>query len=392
MGIQSLNTLLIKRYLRPILISLSGIFFIQVAYGSDEPADKLDIVVLDAGHGGHDPGATGSRAKEKDIVLAITLKLGEYIENNIPDVKVIYTRKTDTYVEVRERANIANKANADLFISIHANWWTNPRTYGAETFTMGISNDERNLQVAMKENSVITLEEDWETNYEGFDPNSTESYIIFNLMQKAYTSQSVEFAGMVQDQFRERARRRDRGVKQERFWVLWATTMPSVLIETGFITNANEQKYLMSKQGQEYLASAIYRAFKEYKRTIEEKSASGNSSAVQKPRTIEDNRPETVLTVATDNDIAADETVYFMIQVLTTTRKRPLDDITFAEFGHVAEFKANNLYKYAVGKSTSFAKMREMVPRVQESFPGAFVIAVKSGKIIPLSEARNQNK
>ncbi len=391
MGIKSLKTLLNKRYLSPFLISLSSIIFSPFTMATDDPGEKLDVVVLDAGHGGHDPGATGSRAKEKDIVLAITLKLGEYIEQNIPDVKVIYTRKKDEFIEVRERSNIANSNDADLFISIHANWWTNPKTYGAETFTMGTSTDERNLQVAMKENSVITLEKDYSSNYEGFDPNSAESYIIFNLMQKTYNHQSIEFANLVQEQFRERARRRDRGVKQERFWVLWATTMPSVLIETGFITNATEQKYLLSKSGQEYLASAIYRAFKQYKENIESKSAV-NKIVPQKERTIEDDRPETVLTTATDPEISDDETIYYMIQVLTTTQVRTLDDIVFADYGHIAEFKANNLYKYAVGRSTSYNQIREMVPQVQETFPGAFVIAVKAGKIIPVSEARDQNK
>ncbi|MCK4751513.1 MAG: N-acetylmuramoyl-L-alanine amidase [Bacteroidales bacterium] len=387
MGIKSLKTLLNKRHLRPILILLFSLFSILFVQATDDPGDKLDVVVLDAGHGGHDPGAVGSRSKEKDIVLAITLQLGKYIEENISDVKVVYTRKKDVFVELHERADIANRNHADLFISIHANWFSNSRTYGAETFTMGTSNDARNLQVAMKENSVITLEDDYSTNYEGFDPNSAESYIIFNLMQKTFTHQSIEFADLVQDQFMERARRNDRGVKQERFLVLWKTTMPSVLIETGFITNSAEQKYLTSKEGQEYLASAIYRAFREYKRNIENKSAAGNSTVSPK-----EERPEIILSDATDPGLADDENVYYMIQVLTTIRSRSLDDIAFSDYGHVAEFKANNLYKYAVGKSTSFKQISLLVPEVQESFPGAFVIAVRDGKIIPLSEAGKQNK
>jgi N-acetylmuramoyl-L-alanine amidase len=393
MGIQSLKTLLNKRFLSLILVYLGGIFFTAASYATDEPTEKLDVVVIDAGHGGHDPGATGTRAKEKDIVLGIALKLGNYIEQNIPDVKVIYTRKTDVFVELHERANIANRNHADLFISIHANWWSNPRTNGAETFIMGTSHDERNLQVAMKENSVITLEEDYETNYEGFDPNSAESYIIFNLMQKTYTYQSAEFADLVQDQFRERARRNDRGVKQERFLVLWRTSMPSVLIETGFITNSTEQKYLMSKSGQEYLASAIYRAFKDYKNNIESNSSAQVS--IPDPRKTDEvpayeaNRPETVLLNATDPKLT--KGTFYMIQVLTTTRERSLDDISFADYGHVAEFKANNLYKYAVGKSDSFESISGMVPQVREAFPGAFVIAVRDGKIIPVSEARKPN-
>ena len=343
-------------------------------------------MVLDAGHGGHDPGAVGSKAREKDIVLAIALKLGEYIEKNIPDVKVIYTRKKDEFIELHERADIANRNHADLFISIHANWWTNPRTYGAETYTMGTSNDARNLQVAMKENSVITLEEDYTTNYEGFDPNSSESYIIFNLIQKTYTHQSIEFADLVQDQFRERARRNDRGVKQERFLVLWKTTMPSVLIETGYLTNSSEERYLMSEQGQEYLASAIFRAFRDYKRNIE-----SNSAALGEEIPPREERPETVLTDATEPGMKTDNSTYYMIQVFTTTQSRSLDDVRFSDYGHVAEFKANNLYKYAVGKSSSFQQISGMVSGVQESFPGAFVIAVRAGKIIPLSEARKQN-
>ena len=387
MGIKSLKTLLNKRYLHPILISVFSLFSFLLFQATDEPAGKLDVVVLDAGHGGHDPGAIGSKSKEKEIVLAITLQLGKYIEENIPGVKVIYTRKKDEFIELHERANIANRNHADLFISIHANYWTNPRTYGAETFTMGTSNDSRNLQVAMKENSVITLEDDYTTNYEGFDPNSAESYIIFNLIQKTFTQQSIDFAELVQNQFRERASRNDRGVKQERFLVLWQTTMPSVLIETGFITNAAEEKFLLSKQGQEYLASAIYRAFKEYKRNIESKSSNGKADIKRK-----DERPETFLTDATDPGLPDDGNVYYMIQVLTTTRKRSLDDMIFSDYGHVAEFKTNNLYKYAIGKSTSFQQIASTVAGVQETYPGAFVIAVSAGKIIPLSEARKQNK
>ena len=386
MGIQNLKTLLNKRFLTLFLVYAVSIIPHSPAQATDEPGEKLDVVVLDAGHGGHDPGSMGSKAREKDITLAITLKLGEYIEKNIPDVKVIYTRKKDEFVELHERADIANRNHADLFISIHANWFANPRIYGAETFTMGTSIDERNLQVAMKENSVITLEEDYTTNYEGFDPNSAESYIIFNLIQKTYTSQSIEFADLVQHQFRERAQRNDRGVKQERFLVLWRTTMPSVLIETGFITNTNEERYLMSREGQEYLASAIFRAFRDYKRSIENKSSRGIAGT----RAVEQ-RPETILMDATDPEPMEDDLIYYMIQVLTTTRSKPLDDVAFSDYGHVAEFKTNNLYKYAVGRSTSFEQISGLIPEVQKTFPGAFVIAVRAGKIIPLAEARKQN-
>jgi N-acetylmuramoyl-L-alanine amidase len=377
------------------LISVLTIFNLAIIGATEDPDDKVDVVVLDAGHGGKDPGASGKNSREKDIVLGIVLKVGQYIEENIPGVKVIYTRKKDEFIELHERANIANRNHADLFISIHANSWTNSRTYGSETYTMGTSLDERNLQVAMKENSVITLEEDYTTNYEGFDPNSAESYIIFNLMQKTFQQQSVDFAGMVQDQFRERARRHDRGVKQERFLVLWRTTMPAVLIETGYISNPSEEAYLKSKQGQEYLASAIYRAFKDYKESIEDKSLYANNSAAAGGM-IEDIpdreiRPKAILQKSTEKISPDDSTVYYMVQVLTTTISRPLDDLSFSNYGHVSEFKLNNLYKYAVGRSTSYSQISGTLDKVQEDFPGAFVIAVRTGKIIPLEEAREQN-
>ena len=388
---KSLKPLLYKRFSGIFLISLLGLSNLSNIAATDDPDDKVDVVVIDPGHGGRDPGALGKNSREKDIVLSIALKVGQYIQENIPDVKVIYTREKDQFVELHERANIANQNNADLFISIHANWWTNPRIAGAETFTMGTSLDERNLQVAMKENSVITLEEDYTTNYEGFDPNSAESYIIFNLMMKTFQQQSVDFAGLVQDQFRERAKRPDRGVKQERFLVLWRTTMPSVLIETGFITNPREEEYLKSKQGQEYLASAIYRAFKIYKENIEGRSRYANNP-VAVGGAVEDIpdreiRPKAILQKSTETIHPDDSTVYYMVQVLTTTISRPLDDQSFSNHGHVAEFKVNNLYKYAVGRSTSYEQISGSLEVIQEEFPGAFIIAVRSGKIIPLQEA-----
>lgn len=388
---KSLKPLLNKRYSGVFLISILTLIYLPNILATEDPDDKVNVVVLDAGHGGKDPGAIGKNSREKDIVLAIALKVGQYIEKNIPDVKVIYTRKKDEFIELYERANIANKNNADLFISIHANWWTNLRSTGTETYTMGTSLDERNLQVAMKENSVITMEEDYTTNYEGFDPNSAESYIIFNLMQKTFQQQSVDFAGMIQDQFRERAKRSDRGVKQERFLVLWRTTMPAVLIETGFISNTSEEAYLTSSQGQEYLASAIYRAFRKYKENIEEKSDYANiDAAAEKIEDIPDReiRPKAILQKSTETISHDDSTIYYMVQVLTTTIGRPLDDPSFSNYGHVSEFKINNLYKYAVGRSTSYDQISGSLDGVQKDFPGAFIIAVQAGKIISMEKAR----
>src|SRR5690606_31448073 len=197
---------------------------------------KVDVVVIDAGHGGKDPGTRGKQTLEKDVALKIALKVGNYIEKNVPGVKVIYTRKTDTYLSLDERARIANRANADLFICIHANSMPGGRAIGTETYVMGLHKDESNFEVAKRENSVILMDENYKERYEGFDPTSPESYILFSLTQSAYQESSLRFAQKVEDQFRNRAGRRSRGVKQAGFVILWKTTMPSVLIETGFLS------------------------------------------------------------------------------------------------------------------------------------------------------------
>jgi N-acetylmuramoyl-L-alanine amidase len=233
------------------------------------PESKIDVVVIDPGHGGHDPGTMGKVAKEKDVVLSIALKLGKYIETNIPGVKVLYTRKTDKYVEFQERADIANKNQADLFISIHANSIVGANAYGTETYVMGLHKDKSNFEVAKRENSVILMDENYKEKYEGFDPQSPESYILFSLNQSAYQESSLKFAQKVEEQFKSRVGRSSRGVKQAGFLVLWMTTTPSVLIETGFLSNANEEKFLSSDLGQDLIASGIYRAFKEYKAEME---------------------------------------------------------------------------------------------------------------------------
>jgi N-acetylmuramoyl-L-alanine amidase len=234
------------------------------------PAEfKVDVVVIDAGHGGKDNGTSGKSMKEKDLALKIALKVGSYIEKNVPGVKVIYTRKDDRYLSLDERADIANKNKADLFICIHANANPNKNAYGTETYVMGLHKDESNLAVAKRENSVILLDENYHERYEGFDPNSPESYILFTLTQSAFQTSSLSFAQKVEDQFKNRVGRTSRGVKQAGFLVLWRTTMPSVLIETGFLSNATEEKFLASDEGQDLIASGIYRAFKEYKTEVE---------------------------------------------------------------------------------------------------------------------------
>jgi N-acetylmuramoyl-L-alanine amidase len=230
---------------------------------------KIDMIIIDAGHGGKDPGTQGKNSKEKDICLKIALKLGKYIEQNMKDVQVVYTRKTDTYLAYHERPVIANKHKADLFICIHANSNPNPKAHGSETYVMGLAKEEKNFEIAKRENSVMLFDKDYKEHYEGFDPNSAESYILFSLTQSAFVESSLSFANKIENQFKEKVGRPSRGVKQGPFWVLWATAMPSVLIETGFLSNPAEEKYLLSTAGQDAIASGIYRAFKEYKNEVE---------------------------------------------------------------------------------------------------------------------------
>lgn len=254
----------LKRFL-PIFILLSLVFVCPQLV----TAQKVRKVVIDAGHGGHDPGAVGRISKEKDITLSIALKTGKYIEENLSDVEVIYTRKTDVFVELYKRAKIANEAKADLFISIHCNANKSSSPYGAETYVMGLHKSEANLAVAQLENAAILLEEDYHVKYDGFDPNSPEGNIFFSMLQNAYLDQSLYLASNVQKHFKDRVNLFDRGVKQAGFLVLYKTTMPSVLIETGFISNSKEEKLLASDEGQNYIASAIFRAIKDYKKSFE---------------------------------------------------------------------------------------------------------------------------
>lgn len=234
---------------------------------------KIRKVVIDAGHGGHDAGAVGKSSQEKNITLQIALELGRLIEKHMKTVKVIYTRQKDEFVTLHGRAQIANKNNADVFISIHCNATPNGATaYGAETYTMGLHTSKHNLEVAKKENSVIFLEKDYQEHYEGFDPKSPESHILLALYQSAYNDNSLKLAKNIQHQFESKVGRKSRGVKQAELLVLWKTTAPSVLVEVGFITHPREEQYLTSQSGQAHIASGIFRAFKDYKEELEKSS------------------------------------------------------------------------------------------------------------------------
>jgi N-acetylmuramoyl-L-alanine amidase len=259
-------------YLLKLPYAISGMLLIGLlcAY---KPLDtlqdpKITTVAIDAGHGGHDAGCTYGGAKEKDVTLAVALKVGEAIEKLMPDVKVIYTRDNDEFIELHERAGIANRQNADLFVSIHCNANKKTEVFGTETFSMGLHKSEGNLDVAKRENSVILLEKDYQEKYEGFDPNSPEAHIYFSFLQGAYLEQSLKLASNVEKNFLA-VKRTSRGVKQAGLMVLWKSKMPSILIETGFLSNAKERHYLTSDTGQTKLSGAIALAVKQYKTSVE---------------------------------------------------------------------------------------------------------------------------
>jgi N-acetylmuramoyl-L-alanine amidase len=338
------------------------------------------IVVIDPGHGGRDPGALGKFSKEKDINLAIALKTGKYIEDNIPNVKVLYTRKKDSTLNLYDRPAFAIKNKADLFISIHANWAKNSSITGAETYVMGVSSSEDNLEVAMKENEVILLEEDYTTKYEGFDPKSPESYIIFTLTQNVYNKQSIDLAARIQYQITERAKRKDRGVKQERFLVLYRNTMPSVLIETGFMTNTEEEKYLNSVQGQDHLASAIYRACRDYINDIDRMSGiSTNTEALSEEKSID-------ILAMTKGEII------FMVQVASATTRTEIKPENFQGLRDITEIPSSNRFRYATGAFRNYDDAVNHRKDIETIYPDAFVIAVKDSNVLPLQQALDEKK
>ncbi len=369
-------------YTFKMVFMLLTTFIVISGFAGIDLQEKKWIIVIDPGHGGKDPGALGSMSKEKDINLAIALKTGEYLEKNMKNIKVLYTRKSDIFVGLKERADFANKNKADLFISIHTNAIAKKNIKGTETWIMGTAKDDQNLEVAMKENEVMLLEDDFSTKYEGFDPTSTESYIIFTLMQYTFQEQSTLLASNVQSQFKNRAGRIDLGVKQAGFWVLYMTTMPSVLIETGFLTNAEEEKYLVSKEGQEYISSAIFRACRDYINDIEKKNAV-TAKRESLPEIKQDN--SVIPKVETDQ-------VSFMIQIAASVTKKELKPENFKGIKEVVELAIQDRFKYATGNFYDYYEAVSYRKRIETIFPDAFVIAVRDNKILPLQEALEMKK
>jgi N-acetylmuramoyl-L-alanine amidase len=354
---------------------------------------RIKKIVIDPGHGGRDPGAVGRKSLEKDITLAVALKLGEYINNNLPDVEIVYTRKEDVFVGLSERSKLANESGADLFISIHCNSIADRTPYGSETYVMGLHKTQGNLDVAMRENAVITYEEDYSSKYEGYDPNSAESFIIFSLMQNSFLDQSLNLASFIQDEFRERARRKDRGVKQAGFVVLWQNSMPSVLVELGFISNAKEEEYLMSSEGQSYLASAIFRAFREYKTRVESRSAFTAEVSTPSNNNLPNiastsQNPMQSSTSPERREASFSNGIQFKVQITASRNPIPTNSSFFKNIDSVEEFAIDGLYKYIVGSKSTYSETLEFSQQVKELFPDAFIIAFKDGKPISVDQAR----
>jgi len=325
-------------------------------------------VVLDAGHGGKDPGRPAKNYSEKDIALSIVLKLGEKLKA-IDDLDVVYTRDKDVFVDLKERGRIANDADADLFVSIHCNAF-HTQVDGTETYVLGLHANKQNFEVAKHENSVIFLEDDYQEKYEGFDPNSPEAVIGMTLMQEDFLDQSLFLASNIQNNFRDDLKRGDRGVKQAGFVVLHQTYMPSVLIETGFITNVNEGAFLSSKSGQDKIAGAIFAAIKNYKKGIDE-------------NLVVEETPVEVLPVETRVYAGVD----FKVQISSGKKKLDLKSYNFKGLKGVERDLIGGYYKYYYGKSSDYDEILEDQKKARKAgFKSAFVIAFKEGKRANVSE------
>jgi N-acetylmuramoyl-L-alanine amidase len=390
-------------------------------------------VVIDAGHGGHDPGALGSFSREKDINLAIVLDLGALIEQNFKDVKVIYTRKTDKYLTLQERADVVNDHHADLFVCIHTNSSLSPAAFGTETFTLGLAKSKANLDVAMRENSVILLEEDYRSKYKGFDPKSVDSYIMFEFMQDKYIDKSVEFSSAIQKQFVNYCGRSDHGVRQAGFWVLHRSACPSVLVEVGFISNPAEERFLITDQGQKQMATAVYNAFVDYKRVHDKKSGRQTPlvskieqpvqateelheatqpeksiadtpkpverEVVKRPKKVEILKPVDTLKSTEITRVPSVESVQnkdlvpvFKVQLFASRVELAKDAADFKGVDGVEFFTENRYYKYTLGSETEYEKIEKIRKSILKKFPDAFIIAFQGERKLTAREVLKLTK
>lgn len=360
--------------------------------------DKTFVLVLDAGHGGKDPGAVnGSAYLEKAINLDVALRAGNLIEKNCKDVKVIYTRKTDVFVELSKRAEIANKADADLFISVHTNAARSSTPVGAETYLLGAEENRTsaNLNVAMKENQAILLEDNYETTYEGFDPKSPESMIIFEFMQNEHQKESLNMAKLMQEQFIGYAKRPDRGVHQAGFLVLWKSAMPSILVELGFISNLNEAKYLYTDAGRDEMAQCIYRAFIAYldetrglKSANEaDRLASQNAKNDAKAETKADAKTEAKAATPAASSAEQSAGPVFKIQFMTLSTRISTSDSRLKGLKNVNCRQDGKVFIYTAGDTDNYAEAQKTLKEIKTKYPDAFIIAIKDGERMSLQDA-----
>ena len=348
-----------------IALLLLGFLFTSFSFSNQDPKPRKLVVVLDAGHGGKDPGNRGNGYYEKNIALNIVLEVGRELEK-LPDVEVLYTRKTDVFVTLAGRAKVANDAKADLFISVHSNSHSSQAS-GTETFVLGLRRNADNMEIAKRENQVIYLEEDYEMTYSGFDPDSPESHIGMTLMQEEYLDQSILLADYIQKNFTNDLKRKNRGVKQDVFLVLRETYMPSVLIETGFLTNNSEGAYLNSKKGQSEMSRAIVQAVNSYKENINLDLAAGLPSF---------------------EPVISDDGIVFKIQIAASQKAVDLKPFNFKGLENLSRNQDAGLYKYYYGQTNSYPEAQELLRKSkQQGFPGSFVVAFRDGAKIDVQEA-----
>ena len=388
---------------RRIVATIIMIFVLVVAMA----ANKSFTLVIDPGHGGHDAGAIGAFSKEKNINLNVALAFGRLVESNCSNVKVIYTRKTDVFIPLHQRADIANRNKADLFISIHTNALPKgAKATGLETYTLGMHRASDNFDVAKRENSVILIEKDYKQHYEGFDPSSSESYIMFEFLQDKNMAQSVELAKMVQKRTCAAATRPNKGVKQAGFLVLRETSMPSCLIELGFISTLSEEQFLNSDEGIANMGRGIYQAFCDYLSkydksfTVPFKPELSRQELDERPQpAVEETKEETKAAPAEKpanqeekQKVNQDEAPVFKVQILTSNIKlksgsRQLKGQEDADF-----YKDGNIYKYTVGASTNYNEIYRLRKQLLDKFPEAFIIAFKNGQRMDVQQAIREFK
>lgn len=358
-------------------------------------ANKRFTLVIDPGHGGHDAGALGAISKEKNINLAVALRFGKYVEQNLPEVRVIYTRKTDVFIPLNERANIANRANADLFISVHTNALPAGKVArGFETYTLGMHRAKDNLDVAMRENSVISMEKDYQQRYQGFDPRSSESYIIFEFIQGKNMERSVELARMIQRSVCDGANRPDKGVHQAGFLVLRETSMPGCLIELGFITTPDEERLLNNDSRVDDIARGIYEAFAKYKnkydRSVSVPYRAKDSEDVNLPKIVPDQEPAPKTRAVTRAEVA--DAPVFKLQIFVGSRNLRKGDAHFKGETDYDSFQEGNLVKYTLGASTNYNEIYRLRKEKLDKFPEAFIIAFKNGQRYDVNQAIREFK